>query len=82
MSQQIWMNGELVPYEDAKVHVLTHALHYGTSVFEGVRAYETPDGSSCVIDEKGGPVRQVGLVPLLGEGQSYGLSGACRPVAS
>ena len=38
----IWMNGELVAYEDAKVHVLTHALHYGTSVFEGVRAYETP----------------------------------------
>ena len=37
----IWMNGELVAYEDAKVHVLTHALHYGTSVFEGVRAYET-----------------------------------------
>src|SRR4029078_3804130 len=36
------MNGELVPYEDAKVHVLTHALHYGTGVFEGVRAYENP----------------------------------------
>ena len=40
----IWMNGEFVPYEDAKVHVLTHALHYGTGVFEGVRAYETPRG--------------------------------------
>jgi len=40
----IWMNGELIAYEDAKVHVLTHALHYGTGVFEGVRAYETPDG--------------------------------------
>ena len=36
----IWMNGEFVAYEDAKVHVLTHALHYGTGVFEGVRAYE------------------------------------------
>ena len=35
------MNGELVAWEDAKVHVLTHALHYGTGVFEGVRAYET-----------------------------------------
>src|ERR1700754_141717 len=43
------MNGELVAYEDAKVHVLTHALHYGTSVFEGVRAYETPDGGSAVF---------------------------------
>jgi branched-chain amino acid aminotransferase len=46
---QIWMNGELVPEEDAKVSVLTHALHYGTSVFEGVRAYETPDGGSAVF---------------------------------
>lgn len=40
----IWMNGELVPWADAKVHVTTHALHYGSSVFEGVRAYATPDG--------------------------------------
>ncbi|MEA2375949.1 MAG: branched-chain amino acid aminotransferase, partial [Thermoleophilaceae bacterium] len=42
----IWMNGELVPWEDAKVHVLTHALHYGTGVFEGVRAYETGKGTA------------------------------------
>ena len=35
----IWMNGELVPWRDAKVHVLTHTLHYGLGVFEGVRAY-------------------------------------------
>ncbi len=40
----IWMNGDFVAWEDAKVHVLTHALHYGTGVFEGVRAYETPRG--------------------------------------
>jgi branched-chain amino acid aminotransferase len=40
----IWMDGELVAWEDAKVHVLTHAMHYGTSVFEGVRAYETQRG--------------------------------------
>jgi branched-chain amino acid aminotransferase len=40
----IWHNGELVAWEDAKVHVLTHGLHYGTGVFEGVRAYETPSG--------------------------------------
>ena len=42
----IWMNGELVAHEDAKVHVLTHALHYGTGVFEGVRAYETASGTA------------------------------------
>ena len=40
----IWMNGELVAWEDAKVHVLTHGLHYGTGVFEGVRAYDTARG--------------------------------------
>ena len=40
----IWMNGEFVAWEDAKVHVLTHALHYGTGVFEGERCYETPNG--------------------------------------
>ncbi len=49
MSAAIWMNGELVPHEDAKVHVLTHALHYGTGVFEGVRAYETPDGNPAIF---------------------------------
>ena len=43
-SEFIWMNGELVPFEDAKVHVLTHALHYGTGVFEGVRCYDTEIG--------------------------------------
>ena len=35
----IWMNGELIPWDEAKVHVLTHGLHYGTGVFEGIRAY-------------------------------------------
>jgi branched-chain amino acid aminotransferase len=43
-TQWIWFNGKLVPWEKATVHVLTHALHYGSSVFEGVRAYETPRG--------------------------------------
>nr|WP_233496515.1 branched-chain amino acid transaminase [Corallincola spongiicola] len=40
----IWFNGELMPWADAKVHVLSHAIHYGSSVFEGVRAYNTPKG--------------------------------------
>ena len=43
-SRYIWHNGELVPWEQATVHVLTHALHYGSSVFEGVRVYKTPKG--------------------------------------
>jgi branched-chain amino acid aminotransferase len=42
----VWMNGEQVPHEDAKVHILTHALHYGYGVFEGIRAYDTPRGSA------------------------------------
>jgi branched-chain amino acid aminotransferase len=40
----IWMNGEIIPWDQAQVHVFTHALHYGSSTFEGIRAYETPDG--------------------------------------
>jgi branched-chain amino acid aminotransferase len=43
------MNGEFVAWEDAKVHVLTHAMHYGTGVFEGIRAYETDDGQTGVF---------------------------------
>jgi branched-chain amino acid aminotransferase len=40
----IWFNGKLVPWDKATVHVLSHALHYGSSVFEGIRAYATPRG--------------------------------------
>jgi len=43
---KIWMNGKLIPFKDAKVHVLTHALHYSTAVFEGIRCYDTPNGSA------------------------------------
>jgi len=48
----IWMNGELVAWEDAKVHVLTHCLHYGTGVFEGMRAYETDRGTAIFRHEE------------------------------
>jgi len=43
-AEWIWKNGEFVKWDDATVHVTTHALHYGSSVFEGIRAYKTPDG--------------------------------------
>ncbi|MBO3769731.1 MAG: branched-chain amino acid transaminase [Thermoproteota archaeon] len=43
---KIWFNGKLVNWHDAKVHVLTHGLHYGTGVFEGIRAYETKRGTA------------------------------------
>ncbi len=44
--ETIWMDGELVPWRDAKIHVLSHALHYGSGVFEGIRAYETERGAA------------------------------------
>jgi branched-chain amino acid aminotransferase len=45
-SELIWMNGEFVAWDDARVHVLSHGLHYGTGVFEGIRCYETEKGSA------------------------------------
>ena len=48
----IWMNGEFVAWEDAKVHVLTHGLHYGTGVFEGVRCYDTERGPAIFRHEE------------------------------
>ena len=43
-TEKIWMDGELVDWDDAKIHILTHSLHYGMGVFEGIRAYETSTG--------------------------------------
>ena len=44
LAEHVWMNGEVKPWADCTVHVLSHALHYGTSVFEGIRVYDTPRG--------------------------------------
>lgn len=44
----IWHNGKLVPWDEARVHVMAHALHYGSSVFEGIRAYDTPRGPAVL----------------------------------
>ena len=46
---KIWINGALVNWDDAKIHVLTHALHYATAVFEGIRCYKTVNGSSAIF---------------------------------
>jgi branched-chain amino acid aminotransferase len=43
----IWMNGSLVNWDDAKIHVASHVIHYGSAVFEGARCYDTPKGSAC-----------------------------------
>lgn len=46
---KIWMDGQLVPWDDAKVHVLTHTLHYGLGAFEGIRCYQRADGKSAIF---------------------------------
>jgi branched-chain amino acid aminotransferase len=43
---KVWMNGRLVPWKDAKIHIASHVIHYGSSLFEGFRAYETPKGTA------------------------------------
>ena len=43
---KIWMNGKLVEWADAKIHIASHVIHYGSGVFEGARCYETPKGSA------------------------------------
>ena len=58
---KIWMNGDLVDWDKAQIHVLTHTLHYGTGVFEGIRAYETVAGSGGVpADRAHRAARQLG----------------------
>jgi branched-chain amino acid aminotransferase len=48
-AEKIWMDGELIPWDEARVHILTHTLHYGLGVFEGIRCYVCHDGSSAVF---------------------------------
>ena len=51
-SESIWFDGRMVPWDEATVHVAAHALHYGSSVFEGIRAYELPDGPAVFCLEE------------------------------
>ena len=48
-TDKIWMDGAMVPFEEANVHVLTHSLHYGLAVFEGMRCYKCDDGRSAIF---------------------------------
>src|SRR5215212_10532680 len=45
-SEKIWMNGKLVAWDDARIHLGSHVIHYGSAVFEGLRCYSTPEGSA------------------------------------
>jgi len=62
----IWMDGTLTPWDQANVHVLTHTLHYGLGVFEGIRAYECADGSSAVFRLKEHMDRLFGSAKVMG----------------
>ena len=65
-SDHIWMDGKLVPWHEANVHVLTHTLHYGFGVFEGIRCYQRADKSSAIFRLKEHVDRLFGSAKILG----------------
>ena len=66
-TEKIWMNGELVDWDDAKIHVGAHGLHYGTGVFEGIRCYDTPQGPAVFrLRDHLERLAQLGEAPLHG----------------
>lgn len=73
---QIWQNGALVPWRDAKVHVLTHTLHYGVGVFEGVRTYDTPKGP-CIFRLREHTERLFNSAHILGIKMPYDREAVC-----
>lgn len=75
----IWFDGELVPWDQARVHVLTHCLHYGTGVFEGIRAYKTAGGSS-VFRLRDHMTRYLNSAKILGLRVPYGVDELCTAV--
>ena len=78
-SEFIWKNGELIPWAEATTHVLTHALHYGTAVFEGARCYKTETGSAVfrLEDHMKRLVRSANMVLMPLDYTAEQLSEAC-----
>lgn len=72
-TEKIWFNGEMVHWEDAKIHVLTHALHYGTAYFEGIRCYALENGRSAVFRLAEHIVRLADSGKILGFPLPYGV---------
>ncbi len=70
-SKVIWIDGELVPYERAQVHILSHSLHYGSAAFEGIRAYKTTDGRTAIFKLAEHMERFVSSVAVLGGKVAY-----------
>ncbi|WP_150467275.1 branched-chain amino acid transaminase [Francisella sp. SYW-9] len=79
MSKKIWKNGEIISYEDAKVGIDTHALHYGSSVFEGIRAYKTPNGTG-ILKLKEHMERFIYSMSVLGMKSKYSVDELCQGV--
>jgi branched-chain amino acid aminotransferase len=77
-TEKIWLDGKLIPWEDAKVHVLAHALHYGTGYFEGIRCYELADGSSAVFRLTEHMRRLADSGKILGFPLPYSVEEMCR----
>ena len=65
-SKYIWFNGEIIPWEDAKIHVMSHVLHYGSGVFEGIKCYTTDEGPA--IFRLGDHIHR-----LIQSGEKYGM---------
>ena len=80
-TDKIWLDGELIRWEDAKVHVLAHALHYGTAYFEGIRCYEIADGRSAVFRLPEHMRRLADSGKILGFSLPYTVEQLCKATA-
>lgn len=78
-TEKIWMDGALVDWDEAKIHILTHSLHYGTAVFEGVRAYETATGPA-VFRLRDHIERLLRSAHILSIDSPYGVDELCEAV--
>lgn len=76
--EKIWMDGELVNWEDANVHILTHTLHYGVGAFEGIRSYLRSDGMSAVFRLEDHIQRLLDSCKIAGITCNYGLEEICQ----
>lgn len=77
-SEKIWFDGELIPWDEARVHVLTHTLHYGAGVFEGIRAYKCSDGKSAVFRLEEHMQRLIHSAHILGITLPYSVDDLCK----
>jgi branched-chain amino acid aminotransferase len=77
-TEKIWLDGELVKWEEAKVHVLSHALHYGTAYFEGIRCYELAGGESAVFRLEEHMRRLADSGKILGFPLPYSIEQLCK----